>query len=446
MKTTNKRLLATAVAAALALPTAAFATNGYFSHGYGTTNKGLGGAGVALPQDSLAAATNPAGMAFIGERMDVGAALFSPNPRGYTATDASTTAGCQGGQCAFTLGENGSGQTLESEDDVFIIPHFGYNWQLDNNSTLGLSVYGNGGMNTEYKGGQANHNDGTNNNTVNSDGAFGGGTAGVDLEQLFVALTYAQKYSDTGAWGITPILAYQRFEAKGLNKFGGSSSDSDNLTDNGTDTSSGFGVKLGISDEVAPGLTLGASYQSEMDMSEFDDYKGLFAEQGDFDIPATWTLGLAYDMGDSGTVLFDVQEIMYGDIASISNPISNLTVDGNLLGSDDGGGFGWQDITVYKLGYQWATSADWTWRVGYNHGDQPIPNTEVLFNILAPGVMEDHFTFGFTKSTGADSEFNFAAMYAPENSVTGENALNSNQDITIEMTQWEMEASWAWKF
>jgi long-chain fatty acid transport protein len=33
------------------------ATNGYFSHGYGIKSKGMGGVGIALPQDAMAAAT-----------------------------------------------------------------------------------------------------------------------------------------------------------------------------------------------------------------------------------------------------------------------------------------------------------------------------------------------------------------------------------------------------
>jgi long-chain fatty acid transport protein len=69
-----------------------------------------------------------------------------------------------------------------------------------------------------------------------------------------------------------------------------------------------------------------------------------------------------------------------------------------------------------------------------------------MFNILAPAVMETHYTFGFTKKTGADSEFNFAAMYAPEVSVTGSNPMNPSQNITLEMSQYELEASWGWKF
>ena len=57
----------------------ALATNGYFSHGYGTHYKGIAGAGVALPLDTMAAATNPAAMAFLGPRWDLGLAIFNPN-------------------------------------------------------------------------------------------------------------------------------------------------------------------------------------------------------------------------------------------------------------------------------------------------------------------------------------------------------------------------------
>ena len=63
----------------------AIATNGYSPTGFGTINKGMVGAGVALPQDSMTAATNPAGMALVGNRWDGGIALFSPSDRGFTA-------------------------------------------------------------------------------------------------------------------------------------------------------------------------------------------------------------------------------------------------------------------------------------------------------------------------------------------------------------------------
>lgn len=67
----------------LLVPTTADATNGYFMHGTGTKAKALAGAGVAFPQDSMAPASNPAALAFVGKRFDAGLAIFSP-AREYT--------------------------------------------------------------------------------------------------------------------------------------------------------------------------------------------------------------------------------------------------------------------------------------------------------------------------------------------------------------------------
>ena len=79
MKKFTKQFVACVICIGFAAPV--FATNGYFAHGYGTKNKALAGAGVALPQDAMIAATNPAGMVWVGERLDVGLAIFSPSPR-----------------------------------------------------------------------------------------------------------------------------------------------------------------------------------------------------------------------------------------------------------------------------------------------------------------------------------------------------------------------------
>jgi len=74
----TRHLVLAAVAGCLATP-AAFATNRMLGHGYGTKIKRLAGATAALPQDAMAAATNPAGMVFVGDRMDLGSAFFNPS-------------------------------------------------------------------------------------------------------------------------------------------------------------------------------------------------------------------------------------------------------------------------------------------------------------------------------------------------------------------------------
>lgn len=429
-------LTTVALTAGLLTAGGAHATNGYFAHGYGTKTKGLAGAGAALSQDALAAATNPAGMAFVGERFDVGLALFSPI-REYTASGA-------GGPLAppaFNL-VNG---TVESDNELFYIPHLGWNKSLGANDTFGVTVYGNGGMNTDYPASES--------------GGFGtfysGGATGVDLMQAFVALTWAHKIAPNAAIGVSPILAFQRFEIFGVQQFAGFSTDPAHVSNNGYDTSYGGGLKLGVQGDVGGGVTLGASYQTEMMMSEFDKYAGMFAEQGDFDIPATATIGAAWKINPAHTLVFDVQEIFYSDIKSVGNPLMpslglcglGVNPSANCLGGNNGPGFGWEDMTIYKLGWQWAANPTWTVRAGVSQGDQPIPSSEVLFNILAPAVMETHLTAGFTWNMNPTTEINVAGMYAPEKSQSGSNPLAAgSQTIELTMRQYELEASVGIKF
>ena len=437
--------IATCALVALTFPASVWATNGYFSHGASTAEKGLAGAGVAYSQDTLAAANNPAGMVWQGSRYDVGAALFAPM-RDYSAKGGPSNA-CAGpmGPCSFSIGDGDT--SVDSENESFLIPSFGYNRMLDDDSSIGVSVFGNGGMNTEYKGGEATFfvpppGPGA---FLTFDGTFGDGTAGVDLSQLFISTTYSRKLSSSSSWGVSGIIAYQRFEAKGLASFTPFSTDPDNLTNNDHDSSTGVGIRLGYQAEISPGFRFGVAYQPKIDMSEFDDYSGLFAEDGDFDIPSNFTIGVSKDVGDNGVIVADLQQINYEDVAAVSNPFENLTTEcdpntstgDGCLGGSDGGGFGWEDIAILKLGYQWQTGKN-TWRVGYSKSDQPIPSSEVLFNILAPGVMEEHITFGFTRQLSSDSSINFAAMYAPSTSVDGENPLDAAQEIELEMDQYEL--------
>ena len=144
------KLVAVAVAAAFA-PLSAFATNGYFGIGFGTANRGMAGAGTALAQDSLSAAQNPATMVFVGNRFDVGVDFFSPSPRGYEANNDAPQSfpGCGNTPC-FPPPSIVPGR-VESKNDWFVIPSFGYNHMLDSESSIGVSIGGNGGMNTKYE-------------------------------------------------------------------------------------------------------------------------------------------------------------------------------------------------------------------------------------------------------------------------------------------------------
>ena len=389
LKTSSSALLAII----LLLPLTVFATNGLYQHGYGVRANSMGGAGVALPLDALAAATNPAGTAMLGKNKDVGLALFSPE-RSYTVNGAPS-----GGFPPFP------GPEVESDSTLFAIPSFGWNKPINEHSAFNISVYGNGGMNTDWTASDTP--------TVPTPFGLAGGTflagdAGVDYSQLFVNLNYARKISEGSALGISGIVNYSQFEGKGLRGFSGFSVDPTKLTNNGKDNDIGFGIKVGGLFELSDSVDLGIAYQSEIS-NTLDDYAGLFANGGELDIPATAAVGLAFELNDRSSLAFDVQHIFYEDADAIGNPgTSNPTAGlfacagGDLsscLGGSNGAGFGWEDMTVFKLGYQVQTRDDMVWRFGISYGEQPIPNNEVTLNILAPGVMETHVTAGFSKNT-----------------------------------------------
>ena len=85
MSSTSQRLTTLAVAISLFTAGSAYATNGYFTHGVGTKNKAMAGAGIALAEDSIDTVNNPAVANFIGEDMQLGISLFSPR-RSYSTT------------------------------------------------------------------------------------------------------------------------------------------------------------------------------------------------------------------------------------------------------------------------------------------------------------------------------------------------------------------------
>jgi long-chain fatty acid transport protein len=187
-------------------------------------------------------------------------------------------------------------------------------------------------------------------------------------------------------------------------------------------------------------------------MGEFDDYADLFAEAGGFDIPSSIKGGISFLASNALRINLDVEYTAYGDIDSVANPMANMlgcptlpfggTDLESCLGGANGAGFGWEDMTTYKVGFEWASSEANTWRFGYSYGEQPIQAADVLFNILAPGVMEQHITFGLTHERDGGGIWNFAFMYAPEKSVTGPSFFDQTQAIELKMSQLEFEVSY----
>lgn len=438
MKLSKSILYCTTFLLILSVPLIANATNGYFLIGFGAKSRAMGGTGVASDTGAMAAAFNPAAMIGSGTRFDIGGEIFIP-PRAVTHNS---------GVLGYT--------DEQSMHDIFMVPSMGGTYQWNDNMVVGFAFIG-AGLKTEYN--QSVNSDSC--NAVNA-GQIPGYSAcpptffnpnltnqphsktGVELIQMQFVPSIAYRVHENHTFGASLVLAVQFFEAKGLSAFEdlGFTSTTGSLSDRDFDHSFGAGYRLGwLGNFMDNKLKVGVNYSSRVWMDKFQRYENLFAEQGDFDIPENYTVGLAYDVTPAWTVAFDVQRINWNDVASIGNPgpasdAANINA-GNLfplcppgtdntpclLGGPKGLGFGWTNQTVYKVGVDWAMSEKISVRAGWNYGESPIPESEVLFNMLAPATPEHHLTFGGGYSFTENVSLDVNVMIAFVNTIKGPTAF-----------------------
>ncbi|MFW2161213.1 OmpP1/FadL family transporter [Acinetobacter beijerinckii] len=399
----------------------AFATTGYFMHGYGVKSQGNAGASIASFNDALTIASNPSGLSWIDSRVDVGATLFNPK---RSAEIEGNLAGANGQY-------SGNGR------EYFVLPEFAINKKVNDTVALGLAIYGNGGMNTTYK--------------RNPYAAFGNtGEAGVDLAQVFISPAVAWRYSENQSIGVATNILYQRFEAKGISGFAPFSSDAQKLSNQGKDSATGIGVRVGWSAKLNDVVTVGANYSSKIEADKFDKYRGLFAQAGGFDVPESYAIGASFQITPALKILADAQRINYSDVDSVGHPFSLASVmAGNAFGTEKGQGFGWKDIDIYKLGATYQVDPQLTLRAGYSHNDQPIPNDQTFLNILAPGVIQDHLSLGATWSVDQRQELSVAYTYGFKKKVKGNQSIPTafgGGEANLEMDQHILGLSYGLKF
>jgi long-chain fatty acid transport protein len=329
-------------------------------------------------------------------RFDVGGELFLPEAG--AAHDSAT------------LGRSNE----VSKADTFLIPSMGGVFKAGN-IALGVAAIG-AGLATNY------------NQNVSKGGALGSyffnfnGLAsdevGVSLIQMQIVPAAAFRFSEHHTIGFGMAMAAQVFRAYGLEAFVdlGFASNNEALTNRGSDWSYGLGWRLGWLSEYFDGkLAFGANYNAKVNMSEFNRYSSLFAQGGDFDIPENYAVGATLKPVDNFHVVMEVGRINYSDVPSVGNPGPNVSDPADFnplcpgpdpdickLGGELGLGFGWRDQTVYKIGFNWEANANHAFRFGWNHAESPVPKDQILFNLLAPGIVEDTLTLGYTYVTGKD--------------------------------------------
>ena len=398
-----------ALAALVALPATARATDGHFLHGVGAVNSALGGAAVASNTSLLGAFfVNPAGLAsFSGTNVEMGFELMKPE-RTVTSTYGPMT-----------------GSTT-SVSEFTPIPAFGFSTMLDNKVVIGLAGLGIGGFGVNYAA------DATNPILMPRPNGFGqvysnfqlmkivpavawqatsklrfGVAANIDWASLAVnPMPTAAPAADPGPDGV-PRTADDR-------AFYSSAAAADGVF--------GFGVQAGLQYQVTDHVALGLSYTSTQMFGDFK-YNAVYEDPNlpnyntsrtfsfRMDAPAIYAAGLAWSPSSKLQTAADVKYFAYASTKGFDQ--SGYNADGSVKG------FGWDNIIVVALGAQYAASDKVTLRGGYNYSGNPIPDANSMYNLPAPAIVQHHITAGLGYRIRPGVEINVAGYTALENSISG---------------------------
>jgi len=353
------------------------AVDGIALSGTGVKSAGMAGTSIALPQDSSAAADNPASMGLIGSRTDFGLQVLEP------VTDY------QYGAPSNTL----------HTGKMYPVPDGGINWQIDPKTSFGVSLFG-VGVGTSY-GRPALP-------------ITGAGVAKSSLQTVIAAPTVTYRVTEHGIIGASLALAYQRFSASGaiVPTAQGTLAP---LPSHGIASAFGYGARIGYIWQPSPTLSFGANYASRIRMGALKGYDSdlLAAGGGRIDVGAQYGLGVAYRATPAVTLAADWLHLQFSH---------------TVIGSPQG--FAWEDQDIFRIGAAWDLSDRWTLRTGFSDGNHPYGPAVVARNLLSAMPVSTSVSAGATYRLNDHDEISAMFEYGFPVTVTGEGTSIGFNDRT----------------
>lgn len=271
--------------------------------------------------------------------------------------------------------------------------------------------------------------------------------SGTGLERTFIMPSVTRALGDSTTITGALVIAYQQFATPGL----GQVSVNDTLpvglqggynTGGYNESSMGSAVRIEAAERIGDNLTLHTAFQSKLDMEAFQSYRGVYADPGDFDVPAIASVGLGWSPSPRHRLGFDVQRVMYSDVNTFTSsalPTRFLS----LLGDGATPDFTWRDLTVYGVDWTWQASARNAIQLRYSTQLQPEPSSELLYHALEDDFTDNNFALGFTHRFDRMGALRFAASYAPAQYFMGNYSYSDREGDGDHV---ELEAVWSIAF
>jgi hypothetical protein len=277
------------------------------------------------------------------------------------------------------------------------------------------------------------------------DPVMSSGTLG--LERRLVSPGLLHRLNDNQIVGVSAVFVTQSYGVSRLGMQSYNQSLPTNLRstiyDPYQETGYGAGVNLALSSEITDGVTLDAGFQSRINMNEFANYRGVYSQPADLDIPARARLGLAFQASDKSWLNVSVERVLYSEVGAFAS--QNLPGRFlSLLGDSTSPSFSWDDLTVYSVGWAWADNKGTSWHMDFSSRSQPSPSSRILSQAIDADMAQNAMTIGYSRRMSMTSRFNVNAAYAPAEYAFGGNVLGVTTDQLSQ--DFELEAFWTWDF
>jgi hypothetical protein len=226
----------------------------------------------------------------------------------------------------------------------------------------------------------------------------------------------------SGELHIGGVFTYENFAAAGL----GSTESQRGL---GSEGSGGSALIVGWDGEVAPGLRAFTSFQSVTRMDEYRSYRGLFSEAGRFDQPARARAGFKYAVTPNNSLAMSFERVDYSAVKPFA---SRLLPDRfvSLLGDSASPTFAWQDLSIYRVGFDQQLGQRSLFSVAVSSSLQPVPTNPRLARALAPGSTDYTVSMGFERTFSDAAKLRFGASYMPFSYFFGPTLLSAAKDYS----------------
>jgi len=267
------------------------------------------------------------------------------------------------------------------------------------------------------------------------------------LERKLISSSLIHQVSGNQFIGVSAVFATQSF---GVSRLGLRSYNRDipaalrpTLYEPYAETGYGAGVQLAVRSELTDRIAMEVGFQSRINMDDFANYRGVYSQPADFDIPARAKLSFAFKASDKSSLNISLERVLYSEIGAFAShnlPSRFLS----LLGDSTSPTFAWDDLTVFSVGWNWANKKGTSWYVDLSSRTQPSPSSRILSQAIDADLANNAMTIGFSRQMSMNSRFNVNAAYAPAEYAFGGNVLGVTTDKLGQ--NFELDAFWVWDF